>query len=311
MSKARGLADLGNVYDDGALSNRNLIINSAMQVAQRGTSATYSSNTSRGFVCDRWYAEGYPLNMTVSQSTIAYDGINYNSSSLSSITGSWNFLQAVEDGYVFNVGKTLTLSFVASGSGTIQPITWIGTVAQQNFGSSFALTSTPTRYEITHTITGSGSGDDLYIGFSGSGGSFNVSLVQLEVGDTATPFEHPRSYGDELARCQRYYQNIEPAVGSFGHFSTAIMGLYNNGTQCFARYVFPVQMRATPSLAISALSTFDIEPFDEAPDAVYTAGGSSKSLGMQVTAPTSRTQGLAMMLTVDTAGGYINFDAEL
>ena len=32
MSKARGLADLGNVYDDGALSNRNLIINGAMQV---------------------------------------------------------------------------------------------------------------------------------------------------------------------------------------------------------------------------------------------------------------------------------------
>ena len=27
MSKARGLADLGNVYDDGALSNRNVIIN--------------------------------------------------------------------------------------------------------------------------------------------------------------------------------------------------------------------------------------------------------------------------------------------
>jgi hypothetical protein len=33
MSKARGLADLGNAYSDGALSNRNLIINSAKQVA--------------------------------------------------------------------------------------------------------------------------------------------------------------------------------------------------------------------------------------------------------------------------------------
>jgi hypothetical protein len=40
MSKARQLADLGNVYDDGALSNRNLLINSAMQVAQRGTSSS-------------------------------------------------------------------------------------------------------------------------------------------------------------------------------------------------------------------------------------------------------------------------------
>ena len=239
MSKARELASLGNAYSDGALSNRNLIINGAMQVAQRGTSATYSSNTSRGFVCDRWYAEGYPLNMTVTQSTISYGGINYNSSSLSSITGAWNFLQAVEDGYVFNVGKTLTLSFVASGSGTIQPISWIGTVGQQNFGSSISLTGTPTRYEVTHTITGSGTGDDLYIGFSGSGGSMNVSLVQLEVGDTATPFEH-RSYGQELALCQRYYELGNGYAG----------GRYSDNLTIGSAY-FSTAKRAIPSVSLS------------------------------------------------------------
>ena len=35
----------------------------------------------------------------------------------------------------------------------------------------------------------------------------NITGVQLEVGDTATPFEH-RPYDMELARCQRYYKNI-------------------------------------------------------------------------------------------------------
>ncbi len=36
-----------------------------------------------------------------------------------------------------------------------------------------------------------------------------ITGVQLEVGETATPFEH-RSYGDELARCLRYFQKSDP-----------------------------------------------------------------------------------------------------
>ena len=37
---------------------------------------------------------------------------------------------------------------------------------------------------------------------------FYLTGVQLEVGDTATPFEH-RSFGDELLRCYRYYYSFE------------------------------------------------------------------------------------------------------
>jgi len=43
-------------------------------------------------------------------------------------------------------------------------------------------------------------------------GSWYITGVQLEVGDTATPFEH-RSYGEELALCQRYYQLNSPGTG--------------------------------------------------------------------------------------------------
>ena len=38
-----------------------------------------------------------------------------------------------------------------------------------------------------------------------SGATYQLTGIQLEVGNTATSFEH-RSYGDELQRCMRYYE---------------------------------------------------------------------------------------------------------
>jgi hypothetical protein len=65
----------GNTYPSaGPLSNRNLIINGAMQVAQRGTSQ--ASVTSTGYyTCDRWYNSNTGLGTwTLSQSTTAPSG---------------------------------------------------------------------------------------------------------------------------------------------------------------------------------------------------------------------------------------------
>ena len=59
MSRAREIADLGSPAASG-LSNRNLIINGAMTVAQRGTSAT-ASNAVAYLTLDRWeysYGDG-------------------------------------------------------------------------------------------------------------------------------------------------------------------------------------------------------------------------------------------------------------
>jgi len=44
--------------------------------------------------------------------------------------------------------------------------------------------------------------------FDSTSNNFYLTGVQLEVGSEATPFEH-RSFGDELARCQRYYQVLD------------------------------------------------------------------------------------------------------
>jgi len=69
------------------------------------------------------------------------------------------------------------------------------------------------------------------------GNTWQVTGVQLEVGDTATDFEH-RSFGDELARCQRYFQVVSASnrVRSAGSSH-----IYANSVNYF------VTMRATPS----------------------------------------------------------------
>ena len=56
MSKAAELANLiGNINAGGGGVNRNVIINGAMNVAQRGTSSTGVGASTGYFTCDRWF----------------------------------------------------------------------------------------------------------------------------------------------------------------------------------------------------------------------------------------------------------------
>jgi hypothetical protein len=68
----------------GPLSNRNLIINGAMQVAQRGTSVATSNNNNEGYqTVDRYYmnyGSGAGGAATVSQSTTVPDGQGFSNS---------------------------------------------------------------------------------------------------------------------------------------------------------------------------------------------------------------------------------------
>ena len=68
--------------------------------------------------------------------------------------------------------------------------------------------------------------------------------VQLEVGDTATDFEH-RSFAEEFELCCRYFQKVRQGV--MGSCS-------NTNGSCNWWYEFPTVMRATPSVSCSTTS---------------------------------------------------------
>ena len=80
---------------------------------------------------------------------------------------------------------------------------------------------------------------------STSGATWQITGVQLEVGSVATPFEH-RSYGEELALCQRYYQQRSGTLLTF----LADTAGANRHTPVF----FTQSMRAAPQVTGSASS---------------------------------------------------------
>jgi hypothetical protein len=304
MTKARDLADLGNktsldeindAYDAGALSNRNLIINGAMQVAQRDTSVT-SISGSGYFTVDRWHTSengtGSELRTTQSQSADAPDGFGSSckiqvTTPISTITdGYWRLINRLEGLNLQSLNhgsinaKSVTASFwVKSSIASTYSVMMYKPDTGRNIGSTYTINSANTWEYKTITMSGdtvgaidNNTGEGMYLSFNLFGGTsfvgadntswasysgqrlanghtanavvttngatFQITGVQLEVGDTATPFEH-RSYGDELARCQRYYYK-----STMNTWLTALSAGTSYGRGLVS---FPVQMRAAPT----------------------------------------------------------------
>lgn len=72
---------------------------------------------------------------------------------------------------------------------------------------------------------------------------WQVTGVQLEVGSVSTPFEF-LPYGDELARCQRYYYRLTSEVAGIAYIGT---GLSFSTTQAAVTTTFPTTLRIVPT----------------------------------------------------------------
>jgi len=260
---------------------KNLIINGAMQVSQRGTTMSNSGANSSYHTLDRWQTHGSGGTYNLSQQTMTAGTSNQAGgcskfARFSVITGDNNLglRQCIEDVESIPAGYTVAVSFYAKGTaGKV-----IGTFIQSIFGtggstsmshagsiSEHTLTTSWTRYTSTFTMP-----SDYLTGKTIGANSFNrlqfrqpeadtsttawvldVTGVQLEVGSVATDFEH-RSYGEILADCQRYFYNpLYNLGGSRGQFTLDY--LVSSGNNGWITWIvpFPVSMRANSTFSHS------------------------------------------------------------
>jgi len=77
--------------------------------------------------------------------------------------------------------------------------------------------------------------------------NFYLTGVQLELGSSATPFEH-RSYGDELIRCLRYFQKINSIIGAGYQNGTSSL-IISAGCVCNNFGSIWQAMRTTPTIS--------------------------------------------------------------
>jgi hypothetical protein len=235
MTKARGLAELANVYDDSALGNRNMVINGSMAVAQRGI-----SQTAAGYgTLDRFQLSlsGASATMTQESFTIGQTDVPGSDKYLKLVVSTGNnnsgIYHKVEAKNAFPaIGQKVTLSYFAKGTspaaGLEVAIRWYdGSSTSSLASTTVTLTSSWTKYTHTFdvpsisglTLTNAAAYLEVHwiqanADTSSNAYEINLAQTQLEVGDTATPFEH-RSYGAELVSCLRYFEKFDYANTQF------------------------------------------------------------------------------------------------
>jgi len=198
-----GVLDPAQFQVSGLISGVNAIINGNPIINQRAYVSGTATGSANQYTLDRWRV------VTSGQSITWTDSDNVRT-----VTAPAGGVEQVVEGINLITG-TYTLN-------------WTGTATATVAGTSVAKGGSV-------SITG---GTDTTVRFSG--GTF--SLVQFESGTAITPFER-RSYGQELALCQRYYETQSART-----FISYVTG----GIDSLVYGSWAVQKRVSPTLTIGS-----------------------------------------------------------
>jgi hypothetical protein len=369
ITKADGTGSLSVPAESGtvvttaspSLGRRNLIINGAMQVAQRGTSVSGRTSLNAYATVDRFFGNSNSVGSfecTDEQSTDAPDVFSFSRKLTFTVaqttsSSTRNQVRYHPEGYdVAHLGwgtanaKTITLSFWVKSSVTgDMAVSFLNSGESHSYVSNYTINASNTWEYKTITVSGptvgtwaTGNTTGIRIAWDfGSGSNFDapsedtwnsgwyyktsssvrpaetlnatwqITGVQLEVGSVATPFEH-RSYGEELALCQRYYWKY---TGTSGNGYVAVgSGVYQSSTNFIAHIPYHVNMRSSPTMSIGTglyISTVSFPTITS-----ITTNYSNQFSGRIDFAAASSTAGYGGVLSLDNyAASFIAADAEL
>jgi hypothetical protein len=320
---------------------KNAIINGGYDIAQRGTSGTFTT-TAKSFCFDRWYiSSSASASMTYSQQASTVAGTRY-CGRVGRTAGNTNttliaLQQDVEtSNSIIFAGQTIVVSFYAraganfsSASSALSHYTIQGTgTDQSDYSAGFTgrsvltsgtatLTTSWQRFSYTATVASSTTELNFQVyytpvGTAGANDYFEITGVQFELGATATTFSRAGgTIQGELAACQRYYFRQTAATNAFAYLGNG--HARNTTTDVIGLLQAPVEMRIKPtSVDYSTLRVSD-GATGHAITSLTIGGECNKiSLKLNVGVASGLTAYRPYDITADNStSAYLGFSAEL
>jgi len=323
-----------SVLADNVFSNvgpfKNRIINGGMATDQRnaGTTQTFTAAAALAYSVDRWYGYCTGANVTGARVAGATTGqFRYQFTGASSVTaiGFGHRIEQLNSADFSGTTATLSVDLATS---LLTTVTWtayyantadtFGTLASptrtQIATGTFTVTSTVTRYNAQISVPAAATTgiEVVFTVGAQTSGTWTIGNVQLEAGSVATPFER-RSYGQELALCQRYYYQYPPQ-GSGATNSFVFPGGMQTGSNCLCPVFHPVEMRtgATLTAAGSASDYYVIVNSTTVNcTSLPSIATASTTRGVALTFPMTASVGYAAFGSAATSTAKLSFSSEL